>query len=206
MNKDTNYYKSDYRKKWKGWLELPAWKEGNSGNSIDYQSFMFDFIKDNKPKNILEIGFNAGHSACCFLNASPNSKLIAFDICRWKTEEPACSILKKYFDIQLIKGDSTQTVPEYMKQNSEYFDFVFIDGGHIKDIPYLDMINTKDRVSTGGHMLIDDLEHQNIHNCFERIDWSDYKEIYSGKHQPNNPRAPLFGRNVYKKYKLMLKL
>ena len=202
-----NYYESDYRKHWLGWLELPDWKEGNSGNSVDYQTFMFDLVKEHQPRKILEIGFCAGHSACCFLNASPRAQMVAFDICVWGTEEPAANTLKKYFDVELIKGSSVDTVPKYMEQHDENFDFVFIDGGHQSDIPYHDMVNTKDRVNVGGHILIDNLEESPVRECFNRVNWSDYENVLSDSHRPNNPSAPNFRRpKMQMKYTLMKRI
>ena len=63
---------------------------------------MYNILKITRPKSILEIGFNGGHSACCFLNASPSAKMYTFDICRWGMEEKALSVLKEHFDINLI--------------------------------------------------------------------------------------------------------
>ena len=206
MKQDLDYFKSDFRKNWLGWLELPDWREGNSGNSVDYQTFMFDFVKEKQPRSILEIGFNAGHSACCFLNASPRANLVAFDICIWGTEQPAAEALSKYFDIELVKGDSTETVPEYMQSHDDTFDFVFVDGGHRGDTPYLDIANTKDRVNPGGYILIDNMEEPPVEKAFERVDWSDYEEELTGIHQPNNPSAPNFPRkDKYQKYTVMKK-
>ena len=39
-------------------------------------------------KNILEIGFNAGHSCLLFLLANPESKITIFDICEHKYAKP----------------------------------------------------------------------------------------------------------------------
>ena len=115
------------RRKWKGWEELPAAKEGHTGTKPDYQKFMYELIDKNKPKTILEIGFNAGHSACCFLNASPTAKMVTFDICRHETEKLAEEVLKEYFDITLIEGDSTRTIPNYFKENPNYNYYNYAD-------------------------------------------------------------------------------
>ena len=153
------------RNMWLGWNELPTPKEGNTGKYIQYQSFLYNFIRDLNPKHILEIGFNAGHSACCFLNACPNTKMYSFDICRWGTEVLARDVLKKHFDLTLIEGDSTKTIPEFFKQNSISFDFIFIDGGHFEDVPYLDIMNTKNYLSQNGVILIDDLNVGTVNDC-----------------------------------------
>ena len=39
-----------------------------------------DLVNNNKIKNILEIGFNAGHSSCLFLEKNKQCNVISFDI------------------------------------------------------------------------------------------------------------------------------
>ena len=164
------------RSKWKGWKELPTPLEGNTGKWKKYQSLLFKTVSDLKPKLILETGFNAGHSACCFLNASETSKMYTFDICRWGTEEPAEAVLKNNgFDITLIKGSSDETLPKFFEENSDMmFDFVFIDGGHDNDVPYNDMKNVKDNINVGGVLIIDDMTVGSVKSCFNRHDWTGF--------------------------------
>jgi len=139
-----------------GYSELPTAVEGNTSENLQNYSRLFDYVSYLKPKSILEVGFNAGHSACCFLNASPNSSLVSFDICRHGSEEPAYNILKKYFDIELIKGDSKVSIPEWSLTNSKKFDFIFIDGGHDYDTCSKDISNCLPLLSKGGTIVVDD--------------------------------------------------
>jgi len=89
-------------------------------------------------KNILEIGFNAGHSAELFLKMGAN--VTSFDL----GEHSYLSTSKDYLDTiypgkhTLILGDSTITIPEY---SFEYFDLIFIDGGHTFEIAKQDLEN-----------------------------------------------------------------
>jgi len=167
----------DFRKSWMGWNELPVAKEGHTGKYIRYQSKLHNIVKNRIPKHILEIGFNAGHSACCFLNASPESKLYTFDICRHGTEHIAHKVLSKYFDITLIEGNSTESVPKFFENNDIKFDLIFIDGAHYGDTPYYDMINTKNHVNKGGLIVIDDMNIKDVSKCYNKIDWSGFREI-----------------------------
>ena len=65
-----------------------------------------------------------------------------------------------------------------------YRDFIFIDGGHLGEVPYLDMINTKDRLKIGGLYLIDDMDPWlTVPQAAERIDWSDFEELDIGKQE-----------------------
>ncbi|MAG25852.1 hypothetical protein CMI47_09765 [Candidatus Pacearchaeota archaeon] len=175
----------DFREDWLGWNLLPIAQEGNTGKYLKYQTLLYSLVKSLKPNRILEIGFNAGHSACCFLNASPDSKMITFDICRWGTEESAKNVLKNNgFDITLIKGDSTTTVPKYFKENPKIkFDLIFIDGYHKFDpsvdfnIPYEDMNNTKDYINSKGIFIIDDMSIGTVSASYSRINWDNFENI-----------------------------
>tara|TARA_Y100000310_G_C20548744_1_gene746944 strand:+ start:511 stop:1140 length:630 start_codon:yes stop_codon:yes gene_type:complete len=191
MNKETEYtidgiiyppagwtcIENDIRDEWKGWIELPGGIEGHTGKYPNYQNLLFDVVRALNPKNILEIGFNAGHSACCFLNAAPKAEMVTFDICHHGTEKPAIEVLKKYFNIKLIEGDSRETVPTFFKENDVKFDFAFIDGGHQSDLPYEDMKNVKHIINIGGLLIIDDMGVGSVDECFNRIDWTGFCDL-----------------------------
>ena len=96
-------------------------------------------------KNILEIGFNAGHSALFFLLANNESKLTLFDTCQHPYTEICFDYLNKKFPnrLTLVKGDSQKTVPEYIINNPQQkFDLIHIDGSHIMKHAYNDLNNT----------------------------------------------------------------
>lgn len=93
--------------------------------------------------NVMEIGFNAGHSAEILLSSS-SVKLTSFDLGIHHYVLSA----KEYIDMHypnrhtLILGDSTITIPNYIKNNKDaQFDFIFIDGGHDYAIAKADMEN-----------------------------------------------------------------
>jgi predicted O-methyltransferase YrrM len=103
-------------------------------------------ILTNKPNiNVMEIGFNAGHSAELFLKNNNTLKLTSFDLGTHNYVETA----KEYIDCMfpnrhtLILGDSTITVPLYIENNKENtkFDIIFIDGGHTYEIAQKDIDN-----------------------------------------------------------------
>ena len=93
---------------------------------------------------IMEIGFNAGHSAEVFLKNNPSATLLSFDLGVHKYIGEA----KRYIDFmypnrhKLIIGDSTQMVPHFTKNNEgAKFDIIFIDGGHQYEIAKQDLDN-----------------------------------------------------------------
>lgn len=156
------------RKEYKGYDQLPIPIEGNTGKYKNYQDYLHKFISCIKPKRILEIGFNAGHSACCMLNAYESASMYSFDICRYGTEQVAFDVLKQHFDLTLIPGNSVETIPKFINDTKLTFDFVFVDGGHEYEVPYHDIIHTKDVINDQGFMLIDDLGVGSVNECIYR--------------------------------------
>jgi len=102
-------------------------------------------ILTNKPNlNVMEIGFNAGHSAEIFLQNNKELILTSFDLGEHDYGKPA----KEYIDAtypnrhNLILGDSRTTIPIYLQNNKDTkFDIIFIDGGHAYEISNADMEN-----------------------------------------------------------------
>jgi FkbM family methyltransferase len=113
--------------------------EGNSGQ-IPEQMEDLVYISKNA-KNILEIGFNAGHSSELFLKNNPGCNIVSFDL----GEHSYVQLTKEYIDYvypnrhTLITGDSTISVPKYTPGFK--FDLIFIDGGHQLEIAQQDLLN-----------------------------------------------------------------
>ncbi|HEY2810206.1 MAG TPA: class I SAM-dependent methyltransferase [Rhabdochlamydiaceae bacterium] len=111
-------------------------------------------------RSILEIGFNAGHSAENFFRSCPNlSCFLSFDI----QTHPYFSSSKEYFErrygnrCHFIKGDSNQTVPEYVRNHpGEIFDLIYIDGNHAYWYCIRDIIHCKALASPHTILWVDD--------------------------------------------------
>lgn len=161
------------RNNWKGWKDLPRPREGNTGRYPKYQRFLFNLVKDIEPEFIMEIGFNAGHSACCFLNAFKKSKLFTFDICRWGTEQDAFNVLAEHFQIELIDGNSEKTIPKFIRDYPDItFDFIFVDGGHQGKTPTHDINNSLRVLNKGGVIVIDDANMGAVIKGVKQVDWA----------------------------------
>jgi predicted O-methyltransferase YrrM len=118
--------------------------EGYCQTCEDEVNVLKELVKKDNIKNVLEIGFNAGHSACLFLENNKQCNVVSFDIGYHEYLKSA----KEFIDIQytnrhtLILGDSTKTIPVY-ENNGLLYDLIFIDGGHDYNVATQDLLNCK---------------------------------------------------------------
>jgi hypothetical protein len=120
--------------------------------------------------NVLEIGFNAGHSALLMLTANPNLVYTAIDLgCNPYVDE-CYAFLKSVFGgrINLIKGNSLTALPELLEQNTS-FDGYIVDGDHTVEVTYSDLLNITKYAKDGSMLCFDDSEVPELRilvNCF----------------------------------------
>ena len=100
-------------------------------------------------RTICEIGFNGGHSALLWLAYSnPGTKVVMFDLGlhdgvgighRWLNAMPSLRAPER---LQLILGNSNETVPEFARRNPGHTcDLISIDGGHTRRQAEADLRN-----------------------------------------------------------------
>ena len=134
--------------------------EGYSGQFPGEVIILEHFARQSHVKEIMEIGFNAGHSSQTLLMANPNANVTSFDLGRVN----AMNYGKQYMDITfpgrhtLIEGDSRKTVWDFKKNNpNKRFDLIFIDGGHTYDVAKIDIIQSSGLAHKNTIVIVDDI-------------------------------------------------
>jgi predicted O-methyltransferase YrrM len=134
--------------------------EGNVSSLPEQAADLARLAADPSVKTIMEIGFNAGHSALSLLSASKDTVLTSFDLNVYSSVQCA----KEYIDAAfpnrhtLLLGDSKETVPAFSAANpTKTFDLIFIDGGHTFDTALADLLNCKHLAHADTLVVMDDV-------------------------------------------------
>lgn len=92
---------------------------------------IYNVLKKNQPKTILEIGFNAGFSCLFMKMLLPDVNITCLDLNEHKYVIPCFDKLSSEFNgLHLIPGSSYDVgLPQLIKENRQ-FDFIHIDGDH----------------------------------------------------------------------------
>ena len=120
-------------------------------------------LKERYVKKMLEIGFNAGHSASIFLHMLPkDSVFIPFDLCEHPYTNQCHDYLKSKFPQlkPLVEGDSMKTLPQFINENpSEVatYDVIHVDGGHSQEVCVSDLNGAHILLKPGGVLILDDV-------------------------------------------------
>jgi len=121
-------------------------------------------------KNILEIGFNAGHSCLLMLMVNPVCHITALDICEHTYTKKCFDYLSKEFEgrITLIEGDSTVTLPLLVQQKQVY-DLIHVDGSHASVVAKSDFKNSINLMTPTTMVILDDTDLIQLQTL-----WKDY--------------------------------
>jgi predicted O-methyltransferase YrrM len=174
-------------------------EEGNISWFPERQKTLIDIISERKPKNLIQIGFNMGHSAlliCDIISQMKNNNnygddpisIHVFDICEHECTIPNFNILaeeakKQNIYLNLIPGSSLETVPRFMMSNDLLFDFIEIDGCHTFQCLIEDVMNTVPRLKVGGIVYIDDYMSTkgpipSVNKGIDTINWEGFNTWY----------------------------
>jgi predicted O-methyltransferase YrrM len=137
-------------------LKFPA-NDKTTAISRQEGELIYDFLKKNKIKKTLEVGFAYGCSAAYIISAT-KSKHIAIDpkpdhygnLGRRNMKELG---LQKYLDLK--EGYAHDVLPNLLENELE-LDFAFIDGGHKFDEIFIDFYYIDLLLKQGGYVLFHD--------------------------------------------------
>ena len=126
----------------------------------EQRNFIQTFLKETPSiKQILETGFHMGLGTATMLEVRPDISILSFDIFWFDYTRRAKLLLDISYPERniLIAGNSICSIPSYLKQCPLYQpDFVFIDGGHERPVPYLDLYLILNHIRPGTYVMIDD--------------------------------------------------
>lgn len=130
--------------------------------SPDQINWFWDFLrgKGNEVKTILEIGFNAGLSACAFLEARKNINVLSVDLAAHDYAIPAKAWIDRVWPARhmLLVGDSVDVLAQVRRTFPEYKpDLIFVDGAHHGDIPLIDLMNAYALARPDTWIILDDV-------------------------------------------------
>lgn len=132
-----------------------------------------------RPRRYLEIGVRRGRSLGVVAAAWPEVELLGFDL--WipnyaYMENPGPAFVEAEVRrlghrgrLELVSGDSRETVPAYLEAHpGACFDLVTVDGDHTPAGAAADLANVLPRVSVGGVVVLDDVAHP-LHRDLEPV-------------------------------------
>lgn len=106
---------------------------------------LYEDLSKFSGRTVAKIGFNAGFSTEAFFQFADNEIMItAFDVKTHPHTMTAVEFMKKKYKkrFQFFGGDPDLTVQAYAKKYpNKKFDLIYIDGDHIFDIRFEDMVN-----------------------------------------------------------------
>lgn len=151
----------------------PETSEGHCRWERDYS--MFKEVNDIvQPKNILEIGFNVGHSAVLWM-ATTEANVVSVDIGEHDNTKKASRILKNKFQdrFSFILSDSKEVLPQLRNLPND-FDLIFVDGGH-NLFTFVNDLNIGFRMNC-EYFLVDDYEQGFIKKVLEGYQTTSFLE------------------------------
>lgn len=136
---------------------------------------LFHFAKE--AENILEIGFNAGHSCLIFLLANDTSKIQLFDIGRTLYSKLCFNYLNEQFPgrLSICWGNSIDTIPKFYQQNPDTkFDLFHIDGCHYDTFVFMDIMNCRNMAKVKNVMFSDDDQMEQVYFINRKLTMEGY--------------------------------
>ncbi len=107
---------------------------------------------------MLEIGFNAGHSALLALSINPQLRYTGIDLGRHPYTRPCADYLREVFSprFDILYSDSRKGLTDLSRSHPEHFDLFHVDGGHGIELARSDLLDVIGMARPGQIILIDD--------------------------------------------------
>ena len=125
--------------------------------------FLYGIVKEEKPKNILEIGTAVGYSGIVMKLASKESKLTTIEVDAERQAEAKENFKKFSLDsgVTFINDDGYNAIIKLKEQNKKY-DFIFLDGPKGQYLKYFEVL--KHLMSENCILVADDVlfNYQNV--------------------------------------------
>ena len=137
-----------------------SWSSHEGGSPIyELESWLNSPTADESPRQICEIGLNAGESAVAWLCTFPSASYLAFDLARYNASNDAAAFLRTAFPgrFHLIAGDTFTTLPLHARAHPGTCDIFSVDGGHEFNVAYSDLSYARVLASERSTIVMDDL-------------------------------------------------
>jgi hypothetical protein len=127
-----------------------------NGKRRNYQFFLLGC------RSLLEIGFNAGHSALLALSCNPDLRYVGVDLGRHGYVARCSGLLRERFGdrIDLVTGDSREVMTRFHQRAP--FDRYHVDGGHSIGVASTDLSNVWACAKHGDLVLMDDTQYERL--------------------------------------------
>ena len=132
-------------------------KEGGSTDIPEQIEIYWAAAKNPSLRTICEVGFNAGHSALLWLTASPNAKVVMFDLFKHVASPAGERVLRKYYNerLTIYKGASVRGLAQAFDDGVRC-DLFSVDGSHHYPHAVLDVIASYFMTTTNASVFVDD--------------------------------------------------
>ncbi len=150
------------------WIKIAREQFGKHLRFADLTTTLWAAATFVRPSSYLEIGVRTGRSACAVGATNPECAICGFDL--WIAEyadvpNPGPGFVRKELQavghhgpVDLISGDSRETVPAYLREHPDlFFDLITVDGDHSLLGAATDLANVLPRLKVGGIVVLDDI-------------------------------------------------
>ncbi len=150
------------------WYKLARAQFGKHLRFADLTTALWAASTLIRPSAYLEIGVRTGRSACVIAATNPECAILGFDL--WLEDyagvpNPGPDFVRSELatighsgSVELLSGDSRETVPAYLAEHPDaFFDVITVDGDHTVLGAANDLANVLPRLKVGGILLFDDI-------------------------------------------------